>query len=268
MDKVIFPAPKKTRKKKTSVPPFSKDTPNKVGDSINVSGKNTLTKTEDNVWHAAISDEPIDAKVDGKEMFCVRVENAGEDSMMMIGLTPMETFDSSKNAYFGGSDFTGCGLNFYDGSLWYPVDNNESIIDQGICEKATEIIIILTISNNGKKKEIRFLFDGKESKSFDVSEYLKEDLLFPTIILGNPKQQLTTIPIDQIKTRTPEIENLIKEYQQKNSGGAVASSSSSPAQLQKELDEALQKIAALSAELTKKDEEIAALKQQLESLKK
>jgi hypothetical protein len=59
---------------------------------------------------------------------------------------------------------------------------------------------------------------------------------------------LTTIPIDQIKTRTPEIENLIKEYQQQNnntnnqSGGAVASSSSAAMiQLQKELDEALKK---------------------------
>ncbi len=38
--------------------------------------------------------------------------------------------------------------------------------------------------------------------------------MFPVIIIGNPNQQITTIPIDQIETRTAEIENLIKEYQQ------------------------------------------------------
>jgi hypothetical protein len=38
--------------------------------------------------------------------------------------------------------------------------------------------------------------------------------LFPAIVLGDKDQQITTIPIDQIKTRTPEIEDLIKEYQQ------------------------------------------------------
>ncbi len=153
----------------------------------------------------------------------------------------------------------------------YPVQQVRSIIDKEISQRPKEIIAILTIGENGKKKEIQFFVNGKASKSTDASEYLKGDLLFPTIILGNPKQQVTTIPIDQIKTRTPEIENLIKEYQQKNnnnqSGGAAASSSS-PAQLQQELDEALQEIAALSAELKKKDEEIAALKQQVESLKK
>jgi hypothetical protein len=38
--------------------------------------------------------------------------------------------------------------------------------------------------------------------------------LFPAICLCDITQQVTTIPIDQIKTRTPEIESLIKEYQQ------------------------------------------------------
>jgi hypothetical protein len=80
--------------------------------------------------------------------------------------------------------------------------------------EANEIIVILTISNNGKKKEIRLLCDGKESESSDVSEILKGDVLFPAIALWTENQQVTTIPIDQIKTRTPEIENLSKEYQE------------------------------------------------------
>ncbi len=100
------------------------------------------------------------------------------------------------------------------GNLWYPVDNYHNIIDREISEKAKEIIVILTISNNGKKKEIRFLCDGNESKSSDVSKKLKGDRLFPAIALSWKNQQVTTIPIDEIKTRTPEIENLIKECQE------------------------------------------------------
>ncbi len=38
--------------------------------------------------------------------------------------------------------------------------------------------------------------------------------MFPAICFYDKNQQITTIPIDQIKTRTPEIENLIKEHQQ------------------------------------------------------
>jgi hypothetical protein len=256
-------------KKKMSLPSFSKDTPNKIGKGINVSGKNTLIKTEENGHRAAIADEPIDATVDGKKMFCVRVDNAGSDSSIMFGFTAMETFDSNKNASFSDDGFTGCGIHLYFGTLCYPVNKWNNIIDSGISEKAKEIIVILTISDNGKKKEIRFLCDGKESKTTDVSEILKGDVVFPAICLCDQKQQVTTIPIDQIKTRTPEIENLIKECQQQQnrnnnqSGGAVASSSSSATiQLQKERDEERRKNAALSAQLKKKEDEIAALYQQ------
>ncbi len=129
------------------LPPFSTNTPNKIGNGINVSGKNTLIKTEDNGDRVAIADEPIDAKVDGKKLLCVRVDDAG-DSDMMIGFTPTETFDSGNSAYFGGNGFTGCGIFLAGASLRYPVDKYHSIIDSKISEKAKEIIVILTVSNN------------------------------------------------------------------------------------------------------------------------
>jgi hypothetical protein len=196
------------------VPSFSKDTPNKIGDEIKVSGKNTLTKTDHWRWRAAIADEPMDAKVDGKKFFCVRVDNWGMYSGLIIGFTPMETFDSTKEAYFGGNGFAGCGMSLSTGNLCYPVDKHHVIIDKEITKKSKEIIVILTISNDGKKKEIQFLCDGNETKSTDVSEYLQGDRLFPSICLYDRNLQVETIPIDQIKTRTPEIENLIKEYQE------------------------------------------------------
>jgi hypothetical protein len=197
------------------LPSFSPNIPNKVAEGIDVSGQNTLIK-KDNGWRAAIADEPIDAKVDGKKMFCVRVDNARSDLLMMIGFTPMETFDSKKDAYFGHNGFTGCGIDLFDGNLFYPDNKYHNIIDWQISKKAKEIIVILTISDNGSKKEIRFLVDGNETKSSDVSEHLKGDRLFPAICLDDVNQQVTTIPIDQITIRTPEIDKLIKEYQQQN----------------------------------------------------
>ncbi len=100
-------------------------------------------------------------------------------------------------------------MNLYSGNLCYPVDKFRNIIDEEISKNAKEIIAVLSISNNGAKKEIRFLCDGYETQSSDVSEHLQGDLVFPVICLYAANQQVTTIPIDQIKTRTPEIERLI-----------------------------------------------------------
>jgi hypothetical protein len=148
-------------------------------------------------FHVAIADEPIDARVDGKKFFCVRVDNSGERSRMMIGFTPMETFDSKSEAYFGNLEgFTGCGISLDEGDLFYPVDKGHIIMDDEISFNAKEIIVILTISNNGAKKEIQFLCDGTESESTDVSEILKGDFFFPVIVFYFRDQQVTTIPID------------------------------------------------------------------------
>jgi hypothetical protein len=91
-----------------SAAPFSPNIPNKIGRGIEVSGKNTLIKAETTpIYRFAIADESIDAKVDGKKLFCVRVDNA-VGSYIMIGFTPMETFDSTDEAHFGYNGFTGC----------------------------------------------------------------------------------------------------------------------------------------------------------------
>ena len=89
------------------LPSFSKDIPNKIGEGIEVSGRNTLIEREPHGSRVAIANEPVDAKVDGKKVFCVRVENAGPDLWMEFGFTPLETFDSTKQAYFGYNGFTG-----------------------------------------------------------------------------------------------------------------------------------------------------------------
>jgi hypothetical protein len=191
---------------------FSSNTPDKIGNKIRVSGTNTLTKTDNFGSHVAIANEASDATVDGMKIFCALVENAGVYPTVMIGFTSMETFDSTKQAYFGNNGFHGCGIFLIDGNLFYPVGKNHNIIDKEISNKAKEIIVILTISNNGTKKEIRFLFDGKESQSSDVSEHLQRGRIFPAVCLFQQNQQVTTIPIEQIEKRTQFIDHLIDEY--------------------------------------------------------
>jgi hypothetical protein len=195
-----------------TTPSFSENIPNKIGHSIKVSGKRTLIPSEYR-QRVAIADEPFDTKVDGKKMFCVRVDNTESSTYIMMGFTPMETFDSNSSAYFGFSLFLGVGINSNSGHLQYPVSNDHSIIDTEISQKAKEIVAILTVSENRRRKDLRFLCDGKESKSTDVSEYLKGDRCFAAICVSSPTRYVTAISIDQIQTRTTEIENLILEHQ-------------------------------------------------------
>jgi hypothetical protein len=177
-------------------PKFSKNTPNKISTRINTLGENTLKTTEDATGYCvAIADEPIDAKVDGKTFFCVRVENLIFD--LMCGFTPMEKFDSDTYTFFAPNTLSGCGLAIHDGLFYNGIYQPSSInMDPSACSRATEIIVILTISDKGKQKEIRFLCDGKESDSADGSEHLNGDFLFPVVILSCGNAQIKTITVD------------------------------------------------------------------------
>jgi hypothetical protein len=206
-------------------PSFSKETPNKVGNEIEVSGENTLIKTRCCVAtflrcgsaasSVAIADKPIDATINGKKIFCVRVDNAGVHPDIMIGFTPLKKFDSKTKAFFGYNGFKGCGLNLLTGKLFFPGTTNgfpyRNVIKQKISDKAKEIIVILTTSNNGTKKEIRFLCDGKESKSAAASNHLRGEKIYPAFCLHHQNQQVTTIPIQEITKRTPAVEVLLRE---------------------------------------------------------
>ncbi len=115
--------------------------------------------------------------------------------------------------FFAPNTLSGCGLAIHDGLFYNGIYQASSInMDPSACSRATEIIVILTISNNGNKKEIRFLCDGKESDSADGSEHLSGDFLFPVVILSCGNAQITTITVHQIQIRTPEIEQLTKDF--------------------------------------------------------
>jgi hypothetical protein len=150
------------------LPTFSKNNSNKIGKEIDVVGTHSLRKQDCTGWDGAVADEPIDATVDAETIFCVRVDNGGSRYEMMIGFTSIDHFDFWK--CFAGQGASG----------------------------SREIVVILSVRNDGAKREIRFLCDGKESEVKDVSETLKGDFLYPAVGLGNRRQQITTIPFNQI----------------------------------------------------------------------
>jgi hypothetical protein len=198
-------------------PSFSKETPNKLGNGFEVceNHHHTLIKTESNWWRVAIAQESIDAKTDGKKIFCVRVDNAG-DSSLMFGFTPLETFGSERLANFAWNNFDSCGLHIATGFLFYPRTKLQKVIDFEISRSAKEFVIILTISNNGKKKEMQFICDGIESKSSDVTKILKGDRFFPAVSSAFQQQQITTITLNQLEIRTSVVERLLCEENSSN----------------------------------------------------
>jgi hypothetical protein len=271
-------------------PSFCENTLNKRS-GIEVLNGNTLfsrsvaTFAPGNIVRGAIADDPIDAKADGKKIFCARVDmleksiaakmacraNEHRNSELIIGLTPLEVFDASNE-----NCFAVCGLNKNSGFFHLPRERYHKIIDMETVQAAQEIVVILNISNNGEKKEIRFLCDGSESKTEDVSEYLKGDLLFPAFILAARNQQITTISIDQIQKRTPEIDELINELehqrfrstdffvQVRNEISSLSSQLQQEQQKAKEQDQLLQQEQQKNLDLQRENQQ---LKQENEQLK-
>jgi hypothetical protein len=253
---------------------FDKRAPGKIGNFINVLNQNSLLQT-DNSDRVAIAEQAIDITDDGQHIFAVQIVT-GSNSYLMFGFTSLKSFDCNKEAHFGFGGLEGTGLSLADGNLWFLGSYDQNVIDPAICKRAKEVICILTVVNGGKRKEIRFVVDGKLSRTTDVTTQLIGDRVFPAVCLRATSQHVVAISIDETKNRNPEIEMLVKLYQSQQqqqhqqilqtnnnndqSGGAVASSS-------KELDEALQKISLLAAQLKEKDDRVSSLEKEVQQLK-
>lgn len=195
-------------------PSFNKNAPNKVASAISVYQSHTLThrgvsnpnsvQIDRQDWRVAISDDEIAGNRDGIHVFKCQMENARHTSFFMIGITGDPTFGSTKNGMFG-YPLSGCGLDVRIGSIYYskfsfaaPYDATK-VIDESLCNRAQEVVVVLTITGGGKKKMLRYIFDGKHhSTPFDASEWMTANRLFPCICMSQPDQQLTMVPIDQL----------------------------------------------------------------------
>src|SRR3989338_7157968 len=125
-----------------------------------------------------------------------------------------------------------------------------------------------TISNNGTKKEVQWIVDGNEGAVLDCTNEKKGfgngDIFIPCVSLGARGQQVTTIPFDQVTSRSPKIEQLRKLYSSPNQSKAVIANNNNQnnnnnaalliiTQLQQELEKLLQRADTAEAKNQQKD---------------
>jgi len=99
--------------------------------------------------------------------------------------------------------------------------------------KAKEIISILTISNEGAKKEVQFIIDGHEGPVHECDKKHFENggnQIFPVVTLFSKDQKLEFISLDQVKYRSPKIAELMNEFNKLKSVPSSAPSTSSTAE--------------------------------------
>jgi hypothetical protein len=93
-------------------------------------------------------------------------------------------------------------------------ESDISVIDENISNHAEEIIVILTISNNGARREIQFIVDGTSSQSLDVTQHLVGAFVYPATCLCYVTDQVTVTPLDQLRNRTGDAAALIDECEE------------------------------------------------------
>src|SRR3989338_7313916 len=187
------------------IPDFDKNIPNKINENVEVKLKNTLTIESAPDWHSAIATNGFPSKKDGVYVYVARVDNIRE-GYKCVGFTDMVTYDSTKSGTPGG-DMSGTSLSCYLGNRF---PGAVKYLPYEITRKAKEIISILIISNNGTKKEVQWIVDGNEGPVQDCTKEQKGfgncNDFFPCVSFGDGGMQVTMIPFDQVKSRSPKIE--------------------------------------------------------------
>src|SRR3989338_2100903 len=195
---------------------FDDKMPNKINNNVSVESKNSLSVTSAPLPLPAIATNGFPLNKDGVYVYVTRIDNIGSGHLF-VGFTDKATYDSTKSGAPGdewaGHGFSGTSLFCFYGKR-YP--GRVHYLDRNITADSKEIISILTISNNGTKKEVQWIVDGNEGPVQDCMNDKKGfgngDEIFPCLSLRSDDQQVTTIPFDQVKSRSPKIEQLLKEY--------------------------------------------------------
>src|SRR3989338_1629715 len=145
------------------VPDFNKNIPNKINQNVEVKSKNILSIKEAPEYHSAIATNGFPPKKDGVFVYVTRINNIGNGDVM-VGFTDMATYDSTEEG-FPGEELSGTSFYCWGGKR-YP--GGADYLPRNI--KAEEIISVLTISNNGAKKEVQWIVDGNEGPVRDCTK--------------------------------------------------------------------------------------------------
>src|SRR3989338_5630569 len=202
------------------VPSFYNHNPHTVNITIEAVSAHALVHHGHVGIHPAISSVGFLANRDATYVVVADIEQiADADAAINLGLTSTARYNSGVAGRPGygpngiclflktGKLFGGNGL---DDINW-----SQNYLDANITNKAKEVITIFTISNNGAKKEIQFIVDGNEGPVHECDKKHFEnggDVIFPVATLEKVDQKLKFIPFDQVKSRSPKIDELMKEF--------------------------------------------------------
>lgn len=184
-----------------------------------------------------------------------------------VGFTDKPTHPSNQSGYPGWNGMTGTALFGYDGSRYH---GDVPYLTSNITRKAKEIISILTISNNGAKKEIQWIVDGNDGPVHDCTkDYGNGNEIFPVVCLCRKRDHIRMIPFDQVKSTSPRIEELKKELNNQNGNNnnlllVPSSSATSTAQNDVVISQLRDQVArSQDALIQEKDKQVKKLEQQL-----
>jgi hypothetical protein len=208
-------------------PVFNKKISNKVSKFIDVADDHTLIVSDPNAdWRSAIAQDEIDVtNFEGNIAYALRIDSSSNKSTtaLMVGFTPQKNVSSSKECYFAANGFSGCGFFSTTGDLWVSVASGEDERENDaieslkkICKNAKEIIVVLSLSNNGETKHLQFVVEGKVSPKWDCSEQLRGSSLCPAICIKDGEIRVTTISIDHVRFRA-ELESILGNQKEEKS---------------------------------------------------
>src|SRR3989338_10819746 len=137
-------------------PRFDKTIEDKVSDKLESPNEHEVLKfTSDDSWSPAIATDGFPANVDGVHVFATEMV-VNHDGDYMVGFIDKPTHPANQGGYPGCYGMTGTALYGYTGGR-YP-SNVENFMPE-ITRKAKEIISILIVSNDGRKKEVQWIVD-------------------------------------------------------------------------------------------------------------
>lgn len=217
-------------------PFFNKSEQGKVNDRISVApsehelhlqGRNTciygaIPDSERHGAVSAISSQGFPAKQEGTYVFVAYVENVVEEPMIEIGWTSQQTVDSTLEVVYCGNGLNGASLSlscgFVSGGSGVEGDKkwDKKHFNFKISQKAKEIIALMTISKKGTRS-VQYIIDGLEGRvqKLDRTDFENENggnQIFPVVSLFYGQQKVKIIPFSAVKSRSPKIDELMKEF--------------------------------------------------------
>lgn len=191
-----------------------------------------LDKSEKNEVESApgavMASEGFAFNRNGTYVFVTSIEKVAEGALNhIIGFTSSKTFDSGLHSGQVGRSLSGTCLSLTDGNLYggtghFSTRWTKPYFSPSVAKTAREIISILTISTCGIQRWfIQFiaLGNGNSRTEGHVQELARINFennggneIFAVAFSDSKKQKIVCIPFNQVKCRSPKIDELMNEF--------------------------------------------------------